>query len=331
MISFSDLDDKYLERLLVFFSKAIHQEYPNKLNQVLGGAKEIETPRSLHPVFFGCFDWHSAVHTHWSIFTILRFRPDIEYGGKIVENLNLSFTPENIKKELLYFERATENAFERPYGWAWLLKLQEELNESQYPQFKVALQPLTDLIVNRFKEYLPKLIYAVRSGEHTNTAFALSLAYDYAISVSDQSFLTQIMDTSIRLFSNDKACPLYWEPSGYDFLSPCLEEANLMSKILEVSEFKKWMHLFLPELFNPQFNLKPAMVSDRKDGKLSHLDGLNFSRGWCLKRIGKVLDEHHLTDIADQLIKFSSAQIMDGNYAGDHWLATFLIKSILDK
>ncbi len=305
----------------------LETEYPNKLNQVLGSALDLDAPMDLHPAFYGCFDWHSSVHGYWMLIALLRRFPDLQEVELIQDQLRRSITIANIQKEVDYFLRASESSFERTYGWAWLLRLSLELQQWKTPlgdELAANLHPLTQLVVSRFLNYLPKLAYPIRSGEHTNTAFGLSHAWDYALYTGDTVLLDAIETHAFRFFWQDLGCPLSWEPSGYDFLSPCLEEANLMRRIMPVEMFRPWLRDFLPGLSDPAFSLPVGEVIDRTDGKLVHLDGLNFSRAWCLYDLSRILPEYtHLRKIADAHVANSLPRITDGDYAGEHWLASF--------
>ena len=312
--------------------KCLQKEYPNKLNQTLMDENEMDGPSVLHPAFYGCFDWHSSVHGHWLLVNILRKHPAHPDKDLIIEKLKLNITKENIRSELAYFKRESEKTFERPYGWAWLLKLQEELDKWNAPAGKemaADLQPLSDFIVQKYLDFLPRLNYPVRSGEHSNTAFGLSLAYDYAIHSSNKELQAILAQRSKDYYLQDKGCPINWEPGGYDFLSPCLQEAELMSKILSKEDFKKWFDAFLPDATRQNYLLSPATVSERTDGKLVHLDGANFCRAWSLFAIVDQIPEYgHLIKIANEHIKASLPSIADGSYEGEHWLATFALLAL---
>ncbi len=310
--------------------KCMEIEFPNKLNQVIASADDLKSPYTLHPAFYGCFDWHSAVHGHWSLVSLLKNFSDLDYRDEIIAKLIQNISKENIEKEVDYFN--SDPSYERTYGWAWVLKLAEELHNWDVPEARTLeanLQPLTDLMVDSYLEFLPKLNYPIRSGEHLNTAFGLSFAYDYAIAVNQVELKTLIEKRSRDFYSKDADCPLTWEPSGFDFLSPCLEEAALMKRVLPVEEFKTWMSSFLPQLKNPNFNWEPGKVSDRTDGKLVHLDGVNFSRAWSLNKIAEGLPEYnHLKNIANHHINYSIPSIVDDHYEGGHWLGTFAIYAL---
>ncbi|MBO6881690.1 DUF2891 domain-containing protein [Winogradskyella sp.] len=307
-------------------------EYPNKLGQTLGSDDDLKSPKTLHPTFYGCFDWHSAVHGHWSMVSLLRQFPDLEKRTEMQNWLLQSISEENIKKEVAYFHGKHNKTYERTYGWAWLLKLAEELHKwdhSTAREVENNLQPLTDLIVNKYLEFLPKLNYPIRVGEHPNTAFGLSFAYDYAVTVGHSELKAVIEKRAEDFYMDDQDCPLEWEPSGFDFLSPCLEEAALMKRVLSKDEFMAWVNDFMPELNNEDFDIEVGKVSDRTDGKLVHLDGVNFSRAWSLNEIAKGIPEfEHLKNIANQHINYSLPSIVGDSYEGGHWLGSFAIYAL---
>jgi len=292
------------------------QEYPNKLGQVVGDKNDLREPSDLHPTFYGCFDWHSAVHGHWSLVKLIKEFPNVEGIDDAISKLETTITKENVEKEVAYFGGKHNKTYERTYGWAWLLKLAEELHTWDDPmarELESNLQPLTDLIVDKYIEFLPKLVYPIRVGEHTNTAFGLSFALDYAQTVKHTELTDAIKQRARDFYLNDENCPIGWEPSGFDFLSPCLEEASLMSKVLDSAEFEVWINKFLPELKNTSFQLDVGKVSDRTDGKLVHLDGLNFSRAWCLKNIVDANPGYnHLINIANAHINHSLRRALAG-------------------
>jgi len=286
----------------------------------------------MHPAFYGCFDWHSSVHGHWMLVKLLKTFPALKdwemIRGKLAENISA----ENILAEVKYFKRGEEKSFERTYGWAWLLKLAEELHTYDDPwarDIEKNLQPLTDLVVQRHLEFLPKLNYPIRVGEHSNTAFGLAFAWDYAKATGNRELKDLIEKRARDFYLHDWGCPLGWEPSGFDFLSPCLEEADIMRRVLPKKEFASWLKKFLPQLAGKKFSLAPGLVSDRKDGKLVHLDGLNFSRAWCLYGIGAERESYrHLRKIADQHMRHSLASVTADSYEGGHWLASFAVYAL---
>ena len=307
-------------------------EYPNRLGQTLGGQEDLKSPKTLHPTFYGCFDWHSAVHGHWSLVSLLKSFPNLENSEDIKKKLLLNISKENILKEVAYFDGKHNKTYERTYGWAWLLKLAEAIHTWDDPmasELEENLQPLTDFIIEKYIEFLPKLNYPIRVGEHPNTAFGLSFAWDYANTVGHDELKLIIEKRAKDFYLNDKNCPMTWEPSGFDFLSPCLEEAAIMKRILSIDEFKLWLDDFLPQLKKQDFSLETGKVSDRTDGKLVHLDGVNFSRAWSLNKIAKDLPEFkHLNAIANSHINYSLPSIVDDNYEGGHWLGSFAIYAL---
>jgi len=310
----------------------IEVEYPNKLNQTIGGSEDLKSPKELHPSFYGCFDWHSAVHAHWSLVSLLKQFPDIENRSVLVDKLLKNLSKENIFNEVKYFDGVHNKSFERTYGWAWVLKLAEELHtfkDSAGKQLAINLEPLTSLIVEKYIEFLPKLNYPIRVGEHPNTAFGLSFAYDYAITAGNNELKVLIEKCAKDFYMNDKGCPIAWEPGGFDFLSPCLEEAALMKRVLPLEEFKVWISSFLPQLKSKNFKLEMGEVSDRTDGKLVHLDGVNFSRAWSLNKIAAELPEYeHLKNVANRHINYSLPSIVGDSYEGGHWLGSFAIYAL---
>ena len=312
--------------------KCLQQEYPNKLSQLLIDSTEIASPKQLHPAFYGCFDWHSAVHGHWSLVYLLNNFPNLDARAQMVQKLQINLSKENINQEIIYLSKAHEKSFERTYGWAWLLKLQMELEASQDEKINELaqnLQPLSDLIVSRYIEFLPKLNYPIRAGTHSNSAFGMNLAWDYAVFSKNEALRQNIAENAIRLFQNDVNCPFDWEPSGTDFLSPCLEELGIMQRVLPEKVFLPWLKKFAPKLFNKNYNWEVARVSDRTDGHLVHLDGLNFSRAWNFYYLLNQYPNEfsHLKKLSDTHLSYSLPSVVDGNYEGEHWLASFALLS----
>ncbi len=341
--AFQEIDEKSVtldlaqaNRLASLPFKCMQVEFPNKTGQVLSSEADLGTPKELHPAFYGCFDWHSSVHGHWSLVKLLKDFPELDNRDSILQKLKQNLSKENIQKEIDYFKRKQEYSYERMYGWTWLLKLQEELDNWNSPEGKELtenLQPLTDLLIDRYVEFLPKLNYPLRVGTHTNSAFGMSFAYDYAIHSKNEKLKSTIEENAKRLYLKDENCPISWEPDGMDFLSPCLEEADLMSRILSKDEFTNWMNQFLPQLKNNDFNLEVAKVSDRTDGHLVHLDGLNFSRAWVFYRLAKTFPEQfaHLKYEGDKHLAYSLPSIVDGSYEGEHWLASFALYALAER
>ena len=308
----------------------IHREYPNKLGQVLQDESFLKPPRELHPAFYGCFDWHSSVHGHWMLVKLLKDFPELPRRDEIAAGVFESLAPENIAGEVAYLETASKS-WERTYGWAWLLQLATELHTWGDPlgeKLAEDLKPLTLAIRDRYIEFLPRQEYAVRTGVHPNTAFGLSFAYDYAATTDDAELMDIVVDAANRYYADDEACPLSWEPSGEDFLSPCLEEAALMARVMPGSRYEKWLAAFLPELGDLE-SLQPANVSDRSDPKIVHLDGLNLSRAWNLFVIAhRVADEElagKLRDKADEHLAASLPHVSGEHYEGSHWLGSFAV------
>jgi hypothetical protein len=315
--------------------KCIQQEYPNKPGEVLGSDRDVKPVREYRPAFYGCFDWHSSVHGHWMLVKLLKLHPEIPEAQAIREAVGCNLTAEKIAMEVKFFLDSNNRTFERTYGWAWLLKLAEELHTWDDPQARAwesALQPLSDLICSYYITFLPKLVYPIRVGEHTNTAFGLAFALDYARTTQHKALEEMIVVRAGDFYSNDKNCPESWEPGGYDFLSPCLSEADLMARVLTNEEFLPWINDFLPGLSNGSLKImnETARVSDRSDGKLVHLDGLNFSRAWNLKRIAGVkgINSKALLEAAQKHIEAALPNVVDGDYAGEHWLATFAVVAL---
>ncbi len=306
-------------------------EYPNKLSQTLRSGDDLVSPKILHPAFYGCFDWHSAVHAHWSMVRLLKAYPQVEGGERAVAILQRHITSANIAADIDYMQG--NPSWERPYGWAWLLKLTTELHDWDNPaatSLISALKPLAEEVSAMYVQHLPKLIYPIRVGEHSNTAFGLTFAWDYAIMFKDLPLQQAIMQRADDFYAEDKDCPISWEPSGYDFLSPCLEELDLMRRVLPEKQFTVWVSKFLPALLNQDFDLAVGEVGDRSDGKLVHLDGLNFSRAWVLAALAQQYPQFsHLQGVADKHIAYSLPNLVDDSYEGGHWLGSFAINALL--
>ncbi len=311
----------------------ISTEYPNKLGQTLENSDAMGEPHELHPAFYGCFDWHSSVHAHWSLIYLLKNFPDLKQAEAVRSALENSLTAENIQGEVDYFNREESSSYERTYGWAWLLKLSEELKTWEDPlgqELYKNLEPLTQIIVKRYSEFLPKLNYPIRIGEHTNTAFGLAFAYDYADAVGNEEFKEAITKRAQSFYLKDDNCPVSWEPGGYDFLSPCLEEVDIMRRVLPKSAFSMWIDDFMPQLKDEDFSMEVGEVSDRTDGKLVHLDGLNFSRAWVFYGLANQYPEQfgHLKGLANDHISHSFDNVVGDSYEGGHWLGTFAIYAL---
>jgi hypothetical protein len=314
--------------------KSIHREYPNLLAHLMTDSSQAQTPKSLHPAFYGCFDWHSSVHGHWLLARLLKLFPSLPEAEAIREALGANLTAENIEIEAAYFAVPGRQSYERTYGWAWLLKLDEELGlstDASASRWRGNLKPLTDVIITRYLDFLPKQNYPIRTGVHPNTAFGLSFALDYARAVSNGELENLVIERSRAYYLNDCSYPAEWEPGGEDFFSPALIEADLIRRVLPASEFPVWFALFLPDIADRQPGLlNPVEVLDRTDPKLVHLDGLNLSRAWCMQRIAAALPEG---DPARSALLASARlhalaglpHVASGDYLGEHWLATFAV------
>ncbi len=311
----------------------IQQEYPNKLNQSLSDASGLQEPHVLHPAFYGCYDWHSSVHGHWMLVRLLKQFPDLPQNEEIRKKLAQNLTAENILVEVQYMQEESKS-WERMYGWSWLMKLAEELYTWDDPdgqQWSANLQPLTQLITERYLAFLPVQTYPVRTGVHPNTAFGLSFAWDYAHATRDMALKDMIEKRARDYYLLDKDCPSDYEPSGEDFLSACLEEANLMRRVLPADLFDQWFRRFLPKKKLAALT-KPADVSDRSDPKIVHLDGLNLSRAWCLYGIYPAIKNKKqrkaMLQAAKQHLEATIPNIASEHYEGTHWLASFAVYAL---
>nr|WP_233343109.1 DUF2891 domain-containing protein [Hyphomonas sp. Mor2] len=321
------------DRFAILALDCIHREYPNKISHVLQSDEDSRPPRELTPAFYGCFDWHSSVHGHWLLTRILTTQPDSVFADEIRDALAESFTAEKMAGELAYYTTEGRGSFERPYGIAWYLQLVAELEESDDPQltaWRETLRPLEDAIVEQVRGWLPRLAYPVRLGTHNQTAFAFGLMLDYARTVGNDEFASELEQKSLDFHQSDVNCPLAYEPSGEDFLSPCLMEADLMRRVMSQQEFSVWLSYFLPQIpINGGSDwLEPGIVLDASDGKLVHLDGVNLSRAWALEGIASALPD---TDPRIPALMAAHAQhrdvgiaaVSDEHYSGSHWLASF--------
>lgn len=314
----------------------VTREYPNKLDHVMTGKRDVKGPRDLHPIFFGSFDWHSCVHGWWTLFTLLRLYPDNPEAPRIWALANELFTPENVAAEVAYLAQPSSRGFERPYGWGWLLMLQAEMDrhDSKDGQRRAAtLRPLARAFADRFHTFLPLAAYPVRVGTHYNTAFALRLTLDWA-EANDPVLASLCREKARAWHADDRDCQA-WEPSQDEFLSPALMEAALMRRVMEPGAFRDWVNAFLPRIGSqkPATLFAPASVSDRSDGKIAHLDGLNLSRAWCWREIASALPEG---DIRAVIARKAAAHHLDaalphvtGDYMGEHWLASFALLALL--
>lgn len=322
------LDAPLAARLARLALDCVHREYPGKIAHVLNSDADARPPRSLTPAFYGCYDWHSSVHGHWLLARLSRLFPSEPFAREARAALAGSLTGPNIAAEAAYLAAAGRQSFERPYGLAWLLQLAAELREwddADARLWSASLRPLEDAAAARLASWLPKLQFPVRSGEHSNTAFALGLAFDYARAVRNPSLQSLVSERIRHYYLTDARCPLHYEPSGEDFLSPCLAEADAVRRVLPAQEFAAWLARFLP-----QIALEPTSVSDTADGKLYHLAGLNLSRAWMLDGIASALPPRHprrapLARLAARLAAAGLAAIRAEHYEGGHWLGSFAV------
>ena len=317
--------------------KGIAKEYPNKLDHVMSGADDVRSPKALHPAFYGCFDWHSSVHGHWMLVRILKTVPGLpaEEQKRIRAALAANLTEANLKAEADYFAQPAHRTFERTYGWAWLLKLAEELHTWDDPDGKAwakNLQPLADAMAKAYLDFLPKQTYPIRTGVHPNTAFGLAFALDYANTTGNTALRDRIVERAKAYYQADENYPAAWEPGGADFFSPALMEADLMRRVLPAKEFPAWFAKFLPGIAKgePRNLLTPAIVADRSDPYIVHLDGLNLSRAWCMRSIAAALPVDDparkvLFDAATRHAEDALKHVASGDYAGEHWLASFAV------
>lgn len=327
------LNKETAEELAKLPLDCVQMEYPNKLDHVISSEADLDNPKKLHPAFYGCFDWHSSVHAHWSLVRLLKKYPDLEQAEEIKTKLLENLSKANIDKEVAYFGSSSNRASERTYGWAWLLKLAEEIHTWDAEEARIMeknLQPLTNLMIKNFESFLPKLTKPIRVGEHQNTAFALVFVYDYAEKTENKDLKNLVKFWAKSYYLHDEKCPITYEPGGFDFLSPCLEEIDIMQRILDEKDFKSWLKDFMPQLYKTDFELRIGKVSDREDGKLVHLDGVNFSRAWVLYGLANKYEElSHLRNLADRHLESSFKNIFDGDsYMGSHWLGSFALYAL---
>ena len=310
------------------------REFPNKPGHVLSGPEDARTPKELHPVFYGSFDWHSCVHGYWMLARLLNRFPDMPAAGDIRSLFEAQLVPEKIASECAYLAAPAARGFERPYGWGWLLKLASELSTVDDRRWFVSLKPLADIFARRFTDFLPLATYPVRVGTHFNTAFALRLAADYADAVQDAALLDLLRMTAMRWYGQDANCPAWGEPSGDDFLSSALIEAECMRRLMPKAEFAGWLARLLPsiESCEPATLFRPVTVSDRTDGKIAHLDGLNLSRAWCWRALAKSVPESDarrpMMDEAAERHLAAALPHVAGDYMGEHWLASFAVLAL---
>lgn len=329
------LDETEASRFARLALKCVTREFPNKPEHVMNDVRDVESPKALHPAFYGCFDWHSSVHGHWMLVRLLKQFPGLPEAKEIRDALEANLTAKNIEAEVRYIKQPNRQSFERTYGWAWLLKLAEELHtwpDTDSARWSRNLRPLTEAIVSQYLNFLPKQTYPIRTGVHPNTAFGLAFALDYATTVGDNKLKSLLDERSRTYFGKDVDYPGGWEPGGEDFFSPALMEADLMRRVLNPVEYRRWLRRFLPGLTagGPKSLLKPAIVADRTDPKIVHLDGLNLSRAWCMRSIAASLARNDparriLSAAGREHARDALAHIASGDYAGEHWLASFAV------
>ena len=324
------LDKTLAGRIAAIALECVHREYPNKISHVLCSDADVLPPRRLTPAFYGCYDWHSAVHNHWLLARLARLLPDASFSSAALAALRQSLTLENVLAEVAYMNGEGRQSFERPYGLAWLLQLSQELHEWNHPvagELKQNLSPLEQCAKQRLSEWLPKLQRPVRTGEHNQTAFAVGLMIDYARETNDAAFLSLLKARARDFYLKDRNWPFDYEPSGEDFLSPGLAEADVIRRVLDPLEFSTWLTGFCPQSIP---SLQPVVSPDRSDPKFSHLDGLNLSRAWMLEGIAYSLPEDdsrraNLLSLAKSHAGAGLAAISSEYYVGSHWLGTFAV------
>ena len=327
------LDEAVATRLAGLALDCAEREYPNKISHVLNGDDDARPPRQLTPAFYGCFDWHSSVHGHWLLARLSRAFPEAEFAARARRVLANNLTATNIAAEVAYLETDGRAGFERPYGLAWLLQLGAELrdwDDAEASGWSAVLQPLELAAVERLSSWIPKLTHPIRVGEHAQTAFAFGLILDWATSAGDRSTGNLVAERGRQFYGADLDCPLAYEPSGHDFLSPCIAEADFMRRVLAREQFADWLSGFLPGIpvEDDAVWLPPAEASDRSDGKLAHLDGLNLSRAWMLEGIASALADDDarraaLIAAAGAHREAGLAAVTGEHYAGGHWLGSF--------
>ncbi len=319
----------------------VHREYPNKISHTLASDADIAPPRELTPAFYGCFDWHSSVHGHWLLARLTRRYPDEDFVSEARAALSKSLNKENIEAEVRYVSGAGRSTFERPYGLSWLLQLAAELrtwDDHEARRWSEALGPLETVAAERIFKWLPKLTYPIRTGEHSQTAFAFGLILDWARTAGNTDMATLLERRSLDLYREDRGCPLEYEPSGQDFLSPCLAEADLIRRILTPGKFALWLTDFvplIPENGSPDW-LPVAQASDRADGKIAHLDGLNLSRAWMLEGMAAGLPEDDARKMSIHTAasvhrEAGMAAVNGKHYEGGHWLGSFAVYLITER
>jgi len=327
-VAAADFDQAQAARFARMALTCLHQEYPNKIAHSLNSDADVKPPRELTPAFYGCYDWHSCVHGHWLLVRLARLFPQAPFAREARRAVGQSLTPANIAQEVKYLSAEGRNTFERPYGLAWLLQLAAELKEWDDPEARrwhATLRPLEQAVTARIASWLPKLEHPIRTGEHNNTAFSMGLMLDYARITGNAEFGKLVASRARDYYLKDRNCPLAYEPSGEDFLSPCLAEADVMRRILPQAEFAAWFAGFLPRV-----DLEPTRVTDVTDGKLWHLAGLNLSRAWMLEGIVSQLpagdgQRKGLAALAGRLRQAGLESISSEHYEGGHWLGSFAV------
>lgn len=318
--------------------KGIDTEFPNKLSLVYSNEDQIKSPREHFPAFYGCYDWHSSVHGHWVLVRLLKEHSTIESAARIRQLLHEHLTEENLNHEAAFFARDEQKTFERMYGWAWFLRLVLELDawdDADGKRWRDSLRPLEHVLVNRIEDYLPRLTYPIRIGQHTDTGFALGQILDYAQAMKHKELETRVVERARAFYESDVDYPVHYEPSGHDFFSSCWNEADLMRRVLPPQEFEGWLEKFVPRLSDQLTDgtIAPVSVSDVSDPKIVHLAGLNLHRAWCMQSVASALSANHtlrvpLGESAHSHLNAGLTYINSGHYEGDHWLATFGLYAI---
>ena len=335
LLPIPELDAAAANRFARLALDCVHREYPNKISHLMNGDTDAKVPHALTPTFYGCLDWHSAVHGHWLLARLVHEFPNEPFAADARAALNQSLTPENVAGDVAYLSRPGRSSFERPYGLAWLLTLAAELRQWDDPdaqRWSANLQPLEAAAAANIKRWLPELHYPIRVGDHTQTAFAFGLIWDWALVAHDDEMRAILSSKANDFYLHDRRCPMAYEPSGEDFLSPCLGEADFMRRVLDPKTFAGWLRKFLPEIPSDRSAawLKPAIVTDRGDPKLAHLDGLNLSRAWMLEGIASGLPKRDrrveaLHAAAGNQASVALSEVTSDHYEGAHWLGTFAV------
>ena len=335
------LTNDLASKLATLALRCVHREFPNKPDHVMGDEQDIRAPKAMHPAFYGCYDWHSSVHGHWMLARLLKTHPTLPAAGDIRAALSESLSAENIQGEVAYLVGPNRKSFERTYGWAWLLKLSEVLqgwDDADAKKWSKNLAPLAEALAQRYVDFLPKQNYPIRTGVHPNTAFGLSFALDYARKAGNTALEQLVVERSRTYFEHDVNYPLVLEPGGEDFFSAALQEADLMRRVLPAAVYVKWVDKFFGGFNEAHLKniLTPAVVLDRSDPKLVHLDGLNLSRAWCLRSIAQVLPPkskgHKIfAAAAEKHAQTGLPFVTSGNYEGEHWLASFAVYLLTQK